>query len=70
MKTTKAQKQAKQLVNEIGYILFDKDHSISKPLVKDIGLIVIEKMMKIEQKYSNFGEYDWLQEVKKEIEKL
>lgn len=37
---------------------------------KQCALIAVDEMLKIEKKYSNFGEYEFLQEVKKEIEKL
>lgn len=40
----------------------------TRALAKNIALICVNKMLAIERKYSNFGAYEHLQEVKSEIE--
>jgi hypothetical protein len=66
----KANIVAKNLVHEITNKLFEKGYRISKPLVIEIAVTCVNAKMESEKKYSNFGEYEFLQEVKQEIENL
>lgn len=68
--TDYAKKEAEELIEEFDELLrgfldisWDKES-------RACALICVNKMLAIERKYSNFGAYEHLQEVKKEIEQL
>ena len=63
--------KAKELVkkfDELDYGFCEVD--LYRHNSKQCAIIVVEEMLNIEKKYSNFGEYEYLQQVKQEIEKL
>ena len=72
-----AKEEAKAILSEFDVPVKCKiGNKISLPISlhdeqkKAFALICINKMLAIERKYSNFGAYEHLQEVKSEIEKL
>lgn len=59
-----------RLLNEIGNRLLDEGYSVTKSLIKSVAIICIEKQIETEQKYSDFGEYDFLKQVENQIKKI
>jgi len=74
-----AKEKAEELVNRFKSFAYRDEHDLTTRKRSeqtnlenaiDCALIAVDEMLQIEKKYSNFGEYEFLQEVKLEIESL